>query len=431
MADSTPVWTWLPGSCEPVLAGSFELDGGRGRFSYETSYMQLENSRALDPVQLRFIRKQSGHSILGNNGFPGVILDAAPAGYGADRLKAKADRDLNTLELLAAGPPDGVGAIEVCQDIDSKLEWRPHPLDALLAHLKDLEEDAPSSRAIRRLNEVDGTSAGGERPKATVEHDGRLWLAKLQDRGDTPHLPAREFVVMRLARELGLQVPEVLLRTVDGREVYLIERFDRYGDPASPGRHLYASAYSVLGITEKTDRDDPRRSYLVLADNMRRWIVDVSHQERDLRELWLRMAFNALVGNKDDHPRNHGLIHTGEGWRLSPAFDITPLRSYSGLLSMATTAEGSKDASAENLIKACPRFGIAADQGARWLLDAAELISEFWEVRMVESGVSTVHLPDLRSAFMTAHAIHKDPDIVQMALESGHVGRRTRRRPSY
>ena len=114
------------------------------------------------------------------------------------------------------------------------MAWRPHHLSDLTAQVELLDDDTPSSRAIRRMNDDDGTSAGGERPKATIEDDGSLWLAKLQDRGDAPHLPAREFVVMQMAAELGLRVPRVRFIRHDSHEVFLIERFDRAGDPRRP-----------------------------------------------------------------------------------------------------------------------------------------------------------------------------------------------------
>lgn len=36
------------------------------------------------------------------------------------------------------------------------------------------------------------------------------------------------------------------------------------------------------------------------------------------------MLFTILIGNRDDHLRNHGFLREGNGWRLSPAFDINP-----------------------------------------------------------------------------------------------------------
>ena len=52
---------------------------------------------------------------------------------------------------------------------------------------------------------------------------------------------------------------------------------------------------------------------------MRRWISGEATCHYDLHELSRHMTHNALVGNRDDHPRSHGLPHDATGWRLSKA----------------------------------------------------------------------------------------------------------------
>ena len=81
-----------------------------------------------------------------------------------------------------------------------------------------------------------------------------------------------------------------------------------------------ASALTLLQADE-TVTDRRRWSYLLLADEIRR----ASGQPKaDLRELFMRMCFNAAVSNLDDHPRNHAMVAHDRIWRLSPAYDLTP-----------------------------------------------------------------------------------------------------------
>ena len=82
---------------------------------------------------------------------------------------------------------------------------------------------------------------------------------------------------------------------------------------------MYASAMTLL---ERRDGDNGA-SYLDLAE----FISDhgaQGHIDADLEQLFRRVLFNILVGNRDDHLRNHGFIREPSGWRLSPAFDINP-----------------------------------------------------------------------------------------------------------
>jgi serine/threonine-protein kinase HipA len=342
-----------------------------------------------------------------------VIRDAKPAGYGADRLIAHAGKDLSALELLERGVPDGVGAIEVCTDIDRKLAWKPKGLEELQHLAEELEAADPASRAIRRLNADLDTSAGGERPKATLAHDGRLWLAKMQDRGDRVAMPAREFVTMRLAQMAGLDVAPVVLHTFGSHQVLLVERFDRAGDPYRPQRRLFASAHTVLRLPVDAVRGDPRRSYLNLGDALRVWARGREDLPGQLLELWRRMVFNSLVGNTDDHPLNHGLLHDGgtrRGWYLAPAFDITPAmsaaqpgRAEGPVLSMATGVDGSARTGVDRLTEAASHFGVDAAVATSWIEDTARLVAAHWEGMLREAARPIVE-DDSRLAALVADA---------------------------
>lgn len=413
---TVPVWAWLPGSDSPTYAADLVVER-TPRFVYSRDYLAREDALPLDPVELRLVRNARGSAIAAADGLPGVIRDAKPAGYGADRLIAHAGKDLSPLELLERGVPDGVGAIEVCNDIDRKLAWKPKGLDELQHLAEELDAADPSSRAIRRLNADLDTSAGGERPKATLVHDGRLWLAKMQDRGDRVAMPAREFATMRLAQMAGLDVAPVVLHTFGSHQVLLVERFDRAGDPHRPQRRLFASAHTVLRLPLDAVRGDPRRSYLNLGDALRVWARGREDLAAQLQELWRRMAFNALVGNTDDHPLNHGLLHDGgtqRSWHLAPAFDITPAMSATSpdtaagpVLSMATGADGSARTGVDRLTEAASHFGVDAAAATAWIAATARLVAEHWEAMLREAARPIVEdasrldalVADARAAF--------------------------------
>jgi serine/threonine-protein kinase HipA len=397
MTVVTPVWVWLPGRSEPIRAGDL-VNGHSARFIYHPDYAKTDGALALDPVELRISRSSRGAAILGADGLPGVVRDAKPAGYGADRLQAMHGNRLDALQLLELGVPDGVGAIEACTHIERKLEWRPKCLADLRQLTQELEAHEPSSRAVRRLNDDLDTSAGGERPKATLVDKGCLWLVKMQARGDRPAMPAREFVTMRLAEQAGLHVAPVKLHTFGAHQVLMVRRFDREGDPFKPTRKLYASAHTVLRLRLVAVKGDPERSYLGLADRLRIWTKDGAgdHRERlgqQLAELWKRMAFNALVGNTDDHALNTGLLfdRVAEGgqrmaWGLSPAFDITP--NMAGLpphieegpyLALATGTDGGSGTSVARLADAAQRMGLDRAGAMQWLKGTAEQVAQQWE----------------------------------------------------
>jgi serine/threonine-protein kinase HipA len=56
-----------------------------------------------------------------------------------------------------------------------------------------------------------------------------------------------------------------------------------------------------------------------------------AHVNEDLEELWRRIVFSICVSNTDDHLRNHGFLLREKGWQLSPAYDINPTETGTGL----------------------------------------------------------------------------------------------------
>jgi len=433
MNNAVPVWVWLPGATAPIEAAELVAQGDeRYRFAYQPGYIGWQEPLALDPIHLRLKKAP----VVGR--LPGVIMDAKPAGYGQDRLNAilnsKYNRDLTDLELMEEGPGDTVGAVEACEGIDRKMRWKANPIEALRHEIEKLETDAPASRAMRRANGDAGTSAGGERPKATMQNDGRLWLVKMQDRGDRQGLPAMEHVTMSLASKAGICVPPVQLISVGPHQAFMIERFDRQGNPDAPQRHLFASAHTVLQLQPEATRGDERRSYLFLADRMRVWCRGAPHLEAQLRELWHRMAFNALVGNTDDHPRNHGLLFKDGTWGLSPAFDITPVwrrpherPGAQPSLAMATLEDGGSGVAPARLMASARHFGLQPQEAAAYLRDTSVMVARSWE-HMLRAALAPIGhdrpaayvdqvVDSARDAFDMSTAIATQPQLVERALE--------------
>lgn len=441
---STPVWFWLPGRTQPELAADLRSEGNASRWLYRQNYLDHPSWQAPDPVQLGRVNRTKGVLISDADRLPGVLRDAAPAGYGADRLDAQAGRELRPLERLELGPADGVGALEASHNVERKLEWRPRALTELEALARELDEEAPSSRAIRRLQDGHATSAGGERPKVTVHADGRWWLAKMRDRSDIPWLPAKEFVAMSLARDLpenygdgvDLRAPEFRYVQAGAHAIFLIERFDRVGADGTallpgdaPARLPFASAHTALRLRLDAVAGDPGRSYLALADELRRWGRNSPWLDGDVAELWRRMTTNALVGNSDDHPRNHGFLFEGGHWRLAPLFDVTPVANEAVVLRMAVGVDGSAIPSVERLLVAASHFGVDVEEGAAWLAAKSRFIAQNWQRRLRELGVPDVEIERTAPAFALSEELASSPLLLDEACEAvkQQLNRRRRR----
>ncbi|MGM9872890.1 MAG: type II toxin-antitoxin system HipA family toxin [Muribaculaceae bacterium] len=164
-----------------------------------------------------------------------------------------------------------------------------------------------------------GSSLGGARPKAgVVDTDGTLYVAKFPSRKDDYDIALWEHLSHLLAAQAGICVAETsLLRASDKYHTLLSKRFDRTID----GKRIhFASAMTLLGLTDGCNADTGN-GYLDIVDFIIQNCCDV---ERNLHEIFRRVAFNIVIGNSDDHFRNHGFLLTPRGWTLSPAYDLNP-----------------------------------------------------------------------------------------------------------
>lgn len=376
---SKPVWGWAPGDSRPTRCGTFTLKPGVGEFVYAQDYLDSRGP-ALDPISLPTTRRIAPHKEIKQGGVFGVFRDAMPDGFGLFILEAIKERDLpHPLDRLEHSLGDAVGAIEVCDDIEAKLAYEPPRLDELLDTLKTLPDSRPSSEAARMLHHAQGTSLGGERPKMTVLHEGEMWIAKLQDRGDAPNTPLREYAAMRVGQVLGLDIADVLFRRAGDRQVVLVRRFDRTRTSHGFARKLYASAHTVLRLDGQT-REDASRSYVALAKALGRWTYSQGRSSgtNPGAELWRRMAYNAICGNGDDHPRNHALLHDGRSWHLAPAFDIAPHATPSGVLSMSVNRVGDRRPTLGAILTSHADFSISKENATAFIDQARDVFAQAW-----------------------------------------------------
>ena len=193
---------------------------------------------------------------------------------------------------------------------------------------------------------------------------------------------------MTIARRVGIDAAEVELLLEGDHHVLLVRRFDRHvAADGSVHRSLFASAWTALHLDSAATRGDPLRSYPKFADALQRWRGASKAETAPLkRELWRRMAFNAVCGNGDDHPRNHGLLHVDGKWTLAPAYDIAPPMTFSGTLSMAVTRDGQSAATRRALLQDCEWFGLSGSEANAFIDQAVDAVRTLWSQESMALG---------------------------------------------
>lgn len=411
------VFIHLPGTVTPVPCASLQVrtvgaGAYEGTFIYGSRYLARPDVVALDHYHLPLTGAPQLFTKL--KGIPGAVRDASPDTWGRRVIQAKLqrpDEDIEELEYLLNGPDDGAGNLSFARTTSPAPSSRPynktHQLQALIAAAEMLEEDGRLPHEVLEALEP-GTSMGGARPKATVEDQHKIWLAKFPEKNDKHNVQRIEYATLELARAAGLQVCATRVETFAGRDTLMLDRFDREWSPEDAAylRHGLVSGLTVIDAEDGYFGRE-RWSYLLLADELRRWSA---HGDDDRKELFRRMVFNAMVTNNDDHPRNHALLQSTRGWRLSPAYDMVPVAMVSQErrdLALTVGAFG-RAASLYNLLSRCDVFGLsraAAEQQVAAMLDVVLGWREFFAAK----GVDARSISMLEQAILPASFYRTEP----------------------
>lgn len=380
------VWVWLPGATGPVVAGRLADYDGQLQFNYGKSY--LEQAQALYPPELPL---RSGRLPLRKDlMLPGCLRDAAPDAWGRRVLNfskpalTAANNAQALLGYLLESGSNRIGAFDFQQ---SPTEYRPRvatriSLDELLSAAGNIEHGkalpARYEQALRQASTI-----GGERPKALHEEGGKQWIAKFSSSSDPFNLVKAEYIAMRLAALSGLQVAAVKLKQVAGKEVLLVERFDRSKTAEGWQRHALVSALTLL---ELDDAQAQYASYEDLAELIRHRFTDA---RATLRELFGRLVFNILCGNTADTARNHAAFWDDKGFTLTPAYDLCPQPREDNEATQAMFISGNdKRSRLATCLQAAHHFLLTASE-ALFLIDAQlHSLSRNWLPVCEEAGLS-------------------------------------------
>ena len=372
------VWVWLPGAIDPVVAGRITADRGQILFNYGRSYLGRGDAIALYDGELPL--KPGVHPLLDGLSMPGCLRDAAPDAWGRRvimnrLLGANAGSvDLHEMTFLLESGSDRIGALDFQQSATS---YEPRFTES--ADLEQLQDAAARvERGLPLAPDVvqalcHGSSIGGARPKALITETDRKYIAKFSTRSDLYHVVKAEFIAMRLARHCGLNVASVLLTRAGGKDVLLIERFDRVKQSNGWARRSMVSALTLFGLDEMMAR---YASYEKLAEIIRH---KFSAPTQTLSELFARLVFNILCGNTDDHARNHAAFWDGTQLTLTPAYDICPqARTGNEATQAMQISNGNRFSQIRSCLDAAPHFHLSPEQAREIVTGQIEQINSHW-----------------------------------------------------
>jgi serine/threonine-protein kinase HipA len=403
------VYITLPGETESVTAGRFELTKDRrgdavGRFVYGKSYLARANAVAIDPIELKLSGNTYETTRL--HGLFGALRDAGPDHWGRRVIEKHAGvAQLGELDYLLNSADDRAGALGFGLGQTPPAPRRKFNKTLELAKLQEIaealmrQEDLKTEEAAQVQDlMLLGTSMGGARPKAVVEDDEGLWVAKFNRPNDPWNNTRVERAMLELAKSCGISVATSRIETVADKDVLLVKRFDREKTGKGYTKSRMISGLTLLHADEAVGARD-RWSYVLMSEELRRVARD---PKKDASELFRRMAFNALISNIDDHPRNHALIAKEREWQLSPAYDLTPAPQIAQDrrdLAMAVGDQG-RFASAKNVLSQHTRFLLEEAQAKAIAFDMADKVRATWYEVVRGQGVTEKDAETIKSAFV-------------------------------
>jgi serine/threonine-protein kinase HipA len=402
------VWIWLPEAEEPVVCGRVDQRAGRVIFGYGRSYLDRDDAIAVyDPeLPLRSgpIEPAVGFSIAN------CLLDAGPDSWGRrvilNRLLgagAAADTgELTDLTYLLHAGSERIGALDFqpsATDYAART-YRPPTLEDLARTVELIQAGEPVPAELADALNA-GSSAGGARPKALLRDGDRPVIAKFSSLTDTYPVVRGEFLAMRMAALCGLDVAPVQLAQAGGKDVLLVERFDRV--PGTRKRRALVSALTILEVPEMAPRE---ASYGKLAEVIR---ARFSQPRATLRELFSRVVFNVICGNTDDHARNHAAFWDGAVLTLTPAYDICPYLRGGGEATQAMSIGRPSDPYRYSQLAGCVEraavYGLTRSDAREIAEQQLTAVGRHWDETCDEARLGSADRERFRRVFPHRYAL--------------------------
>lgn len=351
---------------------------GGATFRYDDAWIAHPATYSISP-RLRLVTGTQHLSAPERGRLPQAFTDSAPDRWGRNVIRHEWRRRGHGVPsevdyLLGVNDRLRMGGLRywvdgIVQEAESRV---PKLLDIaqLESAARRAEMDEEVAHDIELLFQA-GSSLGGARPKATVEDEnGRLLMAKFSSPKDATTVVAWEKVCLDIAERSGITTPESRLMRIGDRAVLLLDRFDRRYDTGAEVRVPYMSAMTLL---DRTDGDTS--SMVSIAEEYEaqpRPRGDVA-----LAELWTRAALNLLIGNTDNHLRNHGFLWTDGGWELSPVFDVTPATDKSNF---AVSVDEGRDDTLTTLLDVSELFGLDRPDALGTLARVVDAVDQWRDI---------------------------------------------------
>lgn len=387
-------------------------------FEYEESFFEAGLDIAPLSMSINSQRSRKGMPWLGNSdmlyvGLPPMLADSLPDKYGnslftswlrenkistkqitpVDHLSFIGSRAMGALEFEPAKELGSNSAFDV--DVQKLYLFAKE----VLSERGDTVLQAENSILWQDLIKI-SSSPGGKRPKAivainketnevksgqgTIPNGFEHYILKYDDSSSYPYAKL-EYVFYLMAVAAGIHIMPSELKTYEGVTHFLTKRFDRVGN-----EKLHVQTLAAMS------------PFATSYEDLFAVIRQLNLPYEDSEQQYLRMVFNVLAKNVDDHSKNFAFTMNKEGiWRLSPAYDITfsiDLAAPAYANTHALTVNGKDDdITMDDLIKVAKSNDI---RNYKALIAQVQLGISGFETLAMEFGIDQKLIVDIKSCFI-------------------------------
>lgn len=394
--------------CDVIAVGRLALRKQQIYFEYDGNF--IEKGLEISPFHLPLKPGVSSFDTYLFEGLPGVFNDSLPDGWGRllfdrfARSQGVQPSELTPLDRLAHIGHNGLGALIFEPDHGISEKSDIIDLDNLSQQSQDVLSGS-SGYILEELIALNGSSAGA-RPKALIgvsqnkdqiiHGSGHLppdfepWIVKFANSHDGADAGAIEYVYALMAKEAGIEMPDVHLFPAKNNAGYFaIKRFDRQGNK----RYHMHTACGLLHSDFRT----PSLDYEDLLSLTSMLTRDV----REVEKMFRLAVFNVLAYNRDDHSKNFSFLMDEHGyWTLSPAYDLTFSSGPRGEQSTMVMGEG-KSLGIGHLQKLAQTTGISKKISQNIIEQTISSLSQ-WKSLAINHGVSKQSIKNISDKIHSA-----------------------------
>ncbi len=322
-------------------AGALESTENRGViFSYDEKYLQNKNSIPLSaslPLQIGEFRQKQCMPF-----FSGLLPEEDFRRKIADYLHIS---ETSTLKLLEALGGECAGLVSILPEENAVSQPDLYLLNAENyepledSRLKDFIEKMNSRPLIKADKNLRLSLAGAQEKLALANLDGKWYLPvngapsthilKPSRTGSLSSLAQNEYICMKLAKLFGLPVPEVDLMNIAGKDIFVVERYDRIKKEDSIQRIHQEDFCQALGIMSASKyQNDGGPGIADILDVIKK---NCTVPALETQKFLSYVIFNYLIGNCDSHGKNYSLLYKNKSVELAPLYDAVSTVIYPGL----------------------------------------------------------------------------------------------------